>query len=113
MPKIILLLNSVPFTDHHIISQLLSFVKINYIQGRYYSQEGVWQLLHPKHFDNMLSIHHLEGRDGKACSNIAALMKEGLASYIQQLPPPDIESHNIADAFKPFEKCDGTTVTQR
>ena len=102
------------------ISQLSYFVKTNYIKGKYYSQEGIWQLLHPKHFDNALLIHHLEGRGEKVISNTAALMKEGLVDCTNLLPQPDnvetesdsvIRSHNIVVAFKPFEKHDGTTVT--
>ena len=47
-------------------------------------------------------------------------MREGLVGCTNQLPQPDnvetesdssIRSHNIAVAFKPFEKHDGTTVT--
>ena len=110
----------VSFTAHQIISQLSDFVKTNYIKGRYYSQEGIWQLLHPKHFDNALLIHHLEGCGEKVISNVAALMREGLADCTNRLPSSgsvetesdsSIRSHNIADAFKPLEKRDGTTVT--
>ena len=102
------------------ISQLSDFIKTNYIKRRYYSQEGVWQLLHPKHFDNAQLINHLEECSRKEISNIAALIREGLAGCTLQSPPPGdaetesdslIRSHNIADAFKPFEKRDGTTVT--
>ena len=101
------------------MSQLLDLVKANYITGRYFSQEGIWQLLHPKHFGNTLLIHHLEGCTAKKISNVAAL-REGLADHIDHSPPPDyiesesdslVRSHNITDAFKPFEKRDGTTVT--
>ena len=111
---------TVSFTAHQVISQLSDYVKTNYIKGRYYSQEGIWQLLHPKHFDNALLIHHLEGHGEKLISNVAALMREGLAECTYQLPSSgsvetesdsSIRSHNIADAFKPFEKRDGTTVT--
>ena len=47
-------------------------------------------------------------------------MREGLADCTNQLPSPDnvetesdslMRSHNIADAFKPFDKHDGATVT--
>jgi len=95
-------------------------LKTNYIKGRYYEQEGVWQLLHPKYFDNALLISRLEGRGEKEISNVAALIREGLASCTGHSPPPGdaetesdslVRSHNIADAFKPFEKRDGTTVT--
>ena len=76
--------------------------------------------MHPKHFDNALLIHHLEGHGEKIISNVAALMREGLVDCTNRLPQPDnvetesdssIRSHNIAVAFKPFEKHDGTTVT--
>ncbi|XP_065914696.1 protein NLRC5-like isoform X2 [Dysidea avara] len=109
-----------PLNAHQVISQLSDYVKTNYIKGRYYSQEGIWQLLHPKHFDNALLIHHLEGRGEREISNMTALIREGLTDSTHQLPSPDnvetesdslVRSHNIADAFKPFEKHDGTTVT--
>jgi len=104
------------------ITHLSDFFKTNYIKGirRYYSQEGIWQLLHPKHFDNALVIHHLEGRGEKEISNVAALLRKGLANSTNQFTSPDdvenesdslVRSHNIADAFKPFDKHDGTTVT--
>jgi len=104
---------AVSFTANKMIPQLSDFFKSNYIKSRYYSQEGIWQLLHPKHFDNALSIHHLEGQREKEISNVAALLNEGLAECNNQLPSPDnvetesdgsVRSHNIADAFKPFDK---------
>ena len=101
------------------ILRLSDFVKTNYIKGRYCAQGRIWQLLHPKHFDNALLIHHLEGHS-KGTFNVAALIREGLIDCTNQLPLPDnvetdseslVRTHNIADAFKPFEKHDGTTVT--
>ena len=114
-----LILNCCSFSVHQIITQLSDSVKTNYIKGRYYVPEGVWQLLHPKHFDNALFIHHLEGR-GKTISNVSAMIREGLADGTHQLLSPDniesesdgvVMSHNIADAFKPFQKRNGTSVT--
>jgi len=114
------LYTAISFTAHQMITRLSDFFKTNYIKGRYYPQEGIWQLLHPKHFDNALVIHHLEGRGKKEISNVAALLRKGLANSTNQLPSPDnvenesdslVRSHNIADAFKPFDKHDDTTVT--
>jgi len=59
----------------------------------------------------------LEGQSGK---EISALLREGLADSTNRLPSPDnietksdnvVRLHNIADALKPFDKPDGTTVT--
>ena len=114
-----LILNCCSFSVHQIITQLSDSVKTNYIKGRYYVPEGVWQLLHPKHFDNALFIHHLEGRD-KKISNVSAMIREGLADGTHQLLSLDniesesdgvVRSHNIADVFKPFQKRNGTSVT--
>ncbi|XP_065894204.1 NACHT, LRR and PYD domains-containing protein 3-like [Dysidea avara] len=105
VPSLVAVQQSGPLNALQIISQLSDYVKTNYIKGRYYSQEGIWQLLHPKHFDNALLIHHLEGCGEKEISNVVALMREETES------DSSIRSHNIADAFKPFDKHDGTTVT--
>ena len=62
----------------------------------------------------------MEGRGEKEISNVAAMLRKGLVDCANRLPSPDdvasesegvIRSHNIADAFKPFDKHDGTTVT--
>ena len=64
-----------------VITLLLDHVKTNYIQTRYFTQEGIWHYLNPKHFVNTLLIHHMELRNEKEIVNIAGLMREGLASH--------------------------------
>ena len=100
--------------------QISEFVKANYIKTRYLAQEGIWQLLQPKHFVNVLLIHHMERRGEKEIFDVASLMREGLAGGSHKLSSsynenPEINSlvktHYIADVFKSFQKPDGTTVT--
>ena len=95
------------------ISQLSDHVKTNYINTRYFTREGIWYHLQPKHFVNVLLIHHMEECGNKEIVSIAALMREGLASYhhlAEAQSENSFSTCDILDIFKPFSKSDGTTT---
>ena len=101
------------------ILQISEYVKENYIKTRYFAQEGIWQLLQPKHFVNVLLIHHMKQHSEKELIDMAALMREGLTRGTHRTSNSDkkkheidslVKTHNISDIFKPLQKPDGTTV---
>jgi len=100
--------------------QLSKHVKENYTSTRYFVQEGIWCHFHPKHFINVLLIHHMEQNKEKEIANIASLMREGLTGDCllrctietgKSETDNSITTHDISDIFKPFTKSDGTTIT--
>ena len=102
------------------ILQISEYVKENYIKTRYFAQEGIWQLLQPKHFVNVLLIHHMKQHSEKELIDVAALMREGLTHGTHRISNSDkkkheidslVKTHNISDIFIPLQKPDGTTVT--
>ena len=98
------------------VAELSDCVKTNYIKTRYFTQEGMWYHLSPKHFVNVLLIHHMEQGGDKEIVDIAVLMREGLSSHCQlsQFNKAQsintISTHDISDIFKPFKRSDGTTI---
>ena len=98
------------------VAELSDCVKTNYIKTRYFTQEGIWYHLSPKHFVNVLLIHHMEQGGEKGIVDIAVLMREGLSSHCQlsqfnkAQPSNIVSTHDISDIFKPFKKSDGTTI---
>ena len=104
-----------------IIWKLSDQVKKNYISTRYITKEGIWKHLYPKHFVNVLLIHHMEQNKEKEIVNIASLMRDGLTGDCHLLhfsktkcdPENSVTTHSISDIFKPFKKCDGNiTIPQ-
>ena len=99
-----------------IICKISIHVKNNYISTRYITKEGIWKHLYPKHFVNVLLIHHLQHNKEKEIFEIAALMREGLSDTYQLSHFSkaqcyrSIKTHDISDIFKPFEQSDGTTI---
>ena len=98
------------------------FVKENYKNTRYFAQEEVWQLFQPKHFVNVLLIHHMKRRSEKEVFDVASLMREGLSYGTRQFSNYDkkntemddfVKTYKISDIFKPLQKPDGTTVTPK
>ena len=98
------------------VAELSDCVKTNYIKTRYFTQEGIWYHLSPKHFVNVLLIHHMEQGGDKEIVDIAVLMREGLSRHCQlsqfnkAQPINIVSTHDISDIFKPFKKSDGTTM---
>ena len=69
--------------------------------------EGIWQILYPEHFINVLLIHHLKRRGEKEILGIASIMRSGLMYESTDDPK---ESHKISDIFKPFQSEDGSVT---
>ena len=99
--------------------QLSDRVKTNYIQTRYFAQEDMWRLLHPKHFVNVLLIHHMDRRGEKEILDVAAMMRQGLSSEATKMQSTkstiqssfSVNTNDISDIFKPFKRQDNSTVT--
>ena len=119
------------------LSGCLQHVKKFYIESRFNIQKQVWQLLHPKHFVNVLLIHHMEcsSREREIVA-VATIMRHGLAfnkvnslmdgnddnvnslSLLEYYAPhtkPDrnlevIETNRISDIFKRFQKNDNSFI---
>ena len=102
--------------------QLSDHVRANYIQTRYFAQEDIWKLLHPKHFVNVMLIHHMERRGEKEILDIASIMREGLLHEASKFPSTSstklqseqcgfsVSTNNISDIFEPFKRKDSSTV---
>ncbi|XP_065903918.1 NACHT, LRR and PYD domains-containing protein 4A-like [Dysidea avara] len=113
-----------------LITSLSKRIKERYIQTRYLTPddtEDIWQLLYPKHFVNMLLVHHLKQRSKKEISKVACMMLDGLSNYgdgsrntnslKKMLDSTDnelfyktFETHKVSDIFDPIQKEDGTIV---
>ena len=65
--------------------------------------EGIWQILYPEHFINVLLIHHLKRREEKEILGVASIMRNGL---MYASPGNPKKSHEISDIFKPFQNED-------
>ena len=110
-----MLLNSIKYLIFvaKFMRQLSDHVKENYISTRYLTQEALWKHLCPKHFVNVLLIHHMEENREKEIANIASLMREGLTGGSLLLhfnrPTSDqvqINSYTttcISDIFQPIK----------
>ena len=56
-------------------------MRTQFEQKRFHSPEhleGIWQILYPEHFINVLLIHHLKRREEKEILGVARIMKSGL-----------------------------------
>ena len=107
-----------------------------YKTTRFNIQKGIWQQLHPKHFVNVLLIHHSERSTGKEFFYVATMMKHGLAlnrsrllinkynesiligEYLQSFTKSiesfeTIKTKEISDIFQPFKSNDGSTTNPK
>ena len=111
-----------------------------YIGTRYNIQKDLWQLLYPKHFVNVLLIHHIQDNREREIHKIAKLMQYGLTLGETNLPYDDyyscnsntvdlmeffvthseskqsskcIKTNMISDIFLPFQNNDGSTNVPR
>ena len=103
-----------------------------YETTRFKIQIDTWQQLHPRHFVNVLLIHHSEQSIAKEFFYVATVMKHGLAlnqsglltnknnndalvgEYFQVKSKGSLTStkpNAISDIFKSFENDDGSTKT--
>ena len=99
----------------------------------------MWQLLHPKHFVNVLLIQHMECSREKEILDFATIMKYGLKvnkknltignssdndstsgflEYFATCNKPketskSIKTNNILDIFQPFKNNDGSTTVPK
>ena len=100
-----------------------------YKTTRFNIQKDIWQLLHPKHFVNVLLIHHSENSRGKEFFYVAIMMKHGLAlnrsrlltnrsligEYLEYFTKSkgSFKTNAISDVFQPFKNNDGNTTTPK
>ena len=107
-----------------------------YKTTRFNIQKDIWHLLHPKHFVNVLLIHHSEHSTGKEFFYVATVMKHGLAlnrsrlltnkynkntligEYLQSFTKSiesfkTIKTKEISDIFQPFKNNDGSTTNPK
>ena len=111
-------------------------VKKLYISTRFNIQRDIWQLLHPKHFVNLLLIHHTGCNREKDILDVATIMSHGLTLSKSNLqvdnstndanslgllecfathtepegPLRSIKTNKISDIFQPFKSSDGSTI---
>ena len=111
-------------------------VKQIYISTRFSIQRDIWQLLHPKHFVNVLIINHMECSREKEIIDVATIMRHGLAlnkkvkdrsdnanaiGLLKYFTTPteseeklkSIKTHKIFDIFKSFRSKNGSTIVPR
>ena len=107
-----------------------------YKTTRFNIQKDIWQLLHPKHFVNVLLIHHSDHNTGKEFFYVATMMKYGLAlsrnrlltnrynettligEYLESFTKSKgsfktIKTNAISDIFQPFKNNDGNTTNPK
>ena len=118
------------------LSQCYKHVKEIYINTRFTIQNDKWELLHPRHFANVLLKHHGECKE---ILGVITTMKPGLTlkrdeiltgdisdnSYTPDLSEyfattcksegtsKSIQINNILNIFQPFKNNDGSTTTPR
>ena len=81
-------------------------MRTQFKQKRFHSPEnleGIWQILYPEHFINVLLIHHLKRQEEKEILGVASIMRSGLMHVSPGNPK---KSHEISDIFKPFRNED-------
>ena len=96
--------------DQTVLVTLINDMRTQFEQKRFHSPEnleGIWQLLYPEHFINVLLIHHLKRREEKEILGVARIMKSGLMYESTNDPK---KSHKISDIFKPFQSEDGSAT---
>ena len=128
-------MQSFTFTE---ISHCQQNVKQLYINTRFNIQRDIWQLLHPKHFVNLLLIHHTACNREKDIVDVATIMSHGLTLSKSNLQLDDsttndantsgllecfatnieseqalgsIKTNKISDIFRPFKSNNGSTTT--
>ena len=69
------------YTDKTILERLINDMKTQSKRKRYHSPndiDSIWQILYPKHFINVLLIHHIKQREEVEIAKIASIMRDGL-----------------------------------
>ena len=107
---------------------LINDMKTQCKQKRFHSPDdidGIWQLLYPEHFINVLLIHHIKQRTEKDIENVASSMMDGLMLYdddlsfqffkqffpsiVGQYYQKRFKTSKISDIFELVQNEDGTT----
>ena len=86
------------------ISSLVSNLKVQYEQRRFYIEEdedSIWQLLYPKHFVS-LSLHHVKEREKGRIEEIASSMSRGFTYNIKLFQ--NIKTSSTNDDSLDFDK---------
>ena len=103
-------------------------IKQIYISTRFNIQKNLWQLLHPKHFVNVLFVHHFGCSREKEILDVATIMRHGLTLSNTFMDDgtdmlslmacftidtksegclKSFKTNTISDIFIPFENSDG------
>ena len=97
------------------ITVLFEHVKQTYIERRFDIQRDLWQLLHPKHFVNVLLIHHMEcsGRE-REIVNVLTIMRHGLtfnkSNSVMQGSNDDVDTLSSLEYFAPHAKSEVSLI---
>ena len=97
-------------------------IERTYINTRYNIQTELWKLLHPKHFVNVMLIHHIEHNREEEIFDTVTTMRHGLVSQKYILPwdahftihskskqsLKSTKTNEILNIFLPYENSDGS-----